>query len=285
MVKTYHNLYMNVRAQLMPLDERMAPLEARYIIMHAAGKTHEELVRDYHIYASDKVCEDVDDMLARRLNGEPPAYIVGSWEFYGLPLTITRDVLIPRVDTEVLAKAAIERLVGLETCRVLDLCTGSGCVGLAIAYNVPNAKVTLVDNSENALKVAQKNAHALSLTVNCILADVLTPPKPQLGRFDLIVCNPPYIPTGDIEKLDNSVKNYEPAAALDGGDDGLDFYRAIVKNWRVLLKDDGHLMFEMGISQCAAIQKICLREGLAAFEVLRDTGGIDRVLVTSAVEI
>lgn len=285
MVKTYHTLYMNVRAQLMPLDERMAPLEARYIIMHAAGKTHEELVRDYHIYASDKVCEDVDDMLARRLNGEPPAYIVGSWEFYGLPLTITRNVLIPRVDTEVLAKAAIEQLVGLETCRVLDLCTGSGCVGLAIAYNVPNAKVTLVDNSENALKVAQKNAHALGLTVNCILADVLTPPKPQLGRFDLIVCNPPYIPTGDIEKLDNSVKNYEPAAALDGGDDGLDFYRAVVKNWRVLLKDDGHLMFEMGVSQCASIQKICLREGLAAFEVLRDTGGIDRVLVTSAVEI
>lgn len=285
MVKTYHELYMNVRARLMPLNERMAPLEARYIIMHAAGKTHEELVRDYHIYASDKVCADVEDMLARRLNGEPPAYIVGSWEFYGLPLIITRDVLIPRVDTEVLAQAAIERLSGLESCRVLDLCTGSGCIGLAIAYNVPNAKVTLVDNSENALKVAQKNARALGLTVNCVLADVLNPPKAQLGRFDLIVCNPPYIPSGDIEKLDNSVKNYEPAVALDGGEDGLDFYRAVVKNWRMLLKEEGHLMFEMGISQCTAIQKICLREGLAAFEVLRDTGGIDRVLVTSAVEV
>jgi release factor glutamine methyltransferase len=276
---------MNTRARLLPLDERMAPLEARYIVMHAAGKTHEELVRDYHIYASDKISAEVDDMVNRRLNGEPPAYIVGSWEFYGLPMCITRDVLIPRVDTEVLAEAAIERLDKSGSPRVLDLCTGSGCVGLAIARNVPNAKITLLDISENALRVAKLNARALGLTVNCVAADVLKPPSLQLGCFDMIVCNPPYIPSAEIERLDASVKNFEPLCALDGGEDGLDFYRAVVKSWSRLLKDGGYLLFELGAGQLEAVRQICLEEDFAAFEVLRDTGGIDRVLAVERVEM
>jgi len=276
---------MNTRARLLPLDERMAPLEARYIVMHAAGKTHEELVRDYHMYASDKVSAEVDDMVSRRLNGEPPAYIVGSWEFYGLPLCITRDVLIPRVDTEVLAAAAIERLDKSGSLRVLDLCTGSGCVGLSIAKSVPDAKITLLDNSENALKIAKLNSRILGLTVNCVVADVLKPPAPQLGSFDMIVCNPPYIPSRDIEKLDASVKDFEPLSALDGGEDGLDFYRAVTKYWGRLLKDEGFLLFELGEGQLDAVRHICMEEDFLGVEVIRDTGGIDRVLVAERAEI
>ena len=276
---------MDTRARLLPVDGRTAPMEARYMVMYAAGKTHEELVRDYSMYAGDNVRAEVESMLNRRLGGEPPAYITGAWEFYGLPLIITRDVLIPRMDTEVLAKAAIGRLDGRGAVRVLDLCAGSGCVGLAVAHCVPEAKVTLADNSESALKVAKQNARALGLTVSCIYADALKPPSPRLGSFDMIVCNPPYIPSGDIERLDASVKDYEPIAALDGGADGLDFYRAVAKYWSILLKNGAPLLFELGIGQLEAVKRVCLRESLAAFEVLPDTAGIDRVLVTRRVEI
>ncbi|MCL1820562.1 MAG: peptide chain release factor N(5)-glutamine methyltransferase [Oscillospiraceae bacterium] len=290
-METYHELYLNTRARLLPLNERMAALEARYIVMCAAGKTHEELVRDYNLYAGDKVYADVKDMLRRRLEGEPPAYITGSWEFYGLPMVITRDVLIPRVDTEVLAAAAIEKLKSSESAddaagsRVLDLCTGSGCIGLAIAKNVPNAKVTMADNSEDVLKVARRNASTLGLTVSCVSADALNPPERQLGVFDMIVCNPPYIPSGEIYGLDKSVKDYEPFVALDGGSDGLDFYRAVAKHWKKALKSGGHLLFEVGSGQMESVKLICFREGLAEFEVIRDTGDIDRVLVATLREV
>jgi release factor glutamine methyltransferase len=222
-------------------------------------------------------------MVERRLKGEPPAYIVGSWEFYSLPLCITRDVLIPRVDTEILAKAAIERLNNDDSPRILDLCTGSGCVGLAIASNVPNSKVTLLDNSENAVKIAKLNARILGHTVTCVTADVLQPPAPQLGSFDMIVCNPPYIQSSDIDKLDESVKNFEPLSALDGGEDGLTFYRAVVKSWSKLIKDDGYLLFEVGEGQLDAVRNICLEADFAVEEVIRDTGGIDRVIVAEKV--
>ena len=285
-METYHSLCMNARARLMPIGERAAQTEARYLVMRAAGKTFEELTRDYRMYASDKICGDVAEMLERRLNGEPLAYITGSWEFYGLPLAVTRDVLIPRVDTEVLAGAAIERAKGAgDGCRVLDLCAGSGCIGLAVAHNVPSARVTVADDSEAALKVAKLNARALNLTVTPVRADVFGQPPPALGSFDIIVCNPPYIATAEIQTLDMSVRDYEPLRALDGGADGLDFYRAVTRDWSRLLRGQGCVMFEIGAGQASAVKKICYRAGLAAFETLIDTNGIERVLITSPAEV
>lgn len=281
-METYHNLYLNARSRLMPFGERAAQLEARYLIMFAAGKTFEELTRDYQMYASDKIQSCVSDMLERRLTGEPLAYIMGSWEFYGLTLTITRDVLIPRVDTEVLADAAVKQAKSAgEGCRVLDLCAGSGCVGLAVARNVPDARVTLTDNSEAALKVAKLNARAHNLTVTLINADVFKTPS-SLGNFDVITCNPPYIAAAEIQTLDASVRDYEPAAALDGGADGLDFYRAVTRNWGGLLRESGRLMFETGIGQMGEVQKICRLTGLETVEVIRDTNDIERVLIVSS---
>ena len=224
----------------------------------------------------------VAEMLKRRVGGEPVAYIIGEWEFYGLPIQVNRDVLIPRIDTEVLAGAVIEILnSSQESARILDLCAGSGCVGLAIAANTEDKRVVLADISQGALKMCRANAmkNGLSRSVVCVEADVFQPPAKHLGAFDIIVCNPPYIPTDDIKKLDLSVAGHEPVVALDGGDDGLDFYRAVAALWKDILCDDGILAFECGIGQAKDVAEIMLDNGFGNIKILKDTLDIERVII------
>ena len=203
------------------------------------------------LYVSAQLEKRVDDLVKRRLAGEPVAYIIGEWEFYGLPLDISRDVLIPRLDTEVLAERGIlkARESG-EGARVLDLCAGSGCVGLAIAANVPQCRVVLGELSEGALRVCKQNVrrNELNARVTCLSVDALEPPSSALWDFDAIVCNPPYIPSGDIAGLDVSVKTSSPACP-GRGEDGLDFYRVIAPKWKSALRLGGTLFFEVGIGR------------------------------------
>lgn len=278
---TYNNLYLEVRRQLRAAEIPAAQLEAREIVCCAADKTREQFFRDMSLYASNPVEERARELTQRRLAGEPVAYIIGEWEFYGLPLDISRDVLIPRLDTEVLAEQAIltARAAG-EGCRVLDLCAGSGCVGLAVAANVPQCRVVLADLSEGALWVCKQNIRRCDLNarVTCLSADAKLPPLPALWDFDVIVCNPPYIPSGDIPGLDASVREYEPHQALDGGDDGLDFYRAVAAQWKVALRLGGTLLFEVGMGQASDVEQILGRNGYADVRSFRDTQGIWRVV-------
>ena len=220
MAATYNNLYLDARKRLREAGVEGAQLEARELVCCAAGKSREQFYRDMALYASDPVEEKLAELLERRLAGEPVAYLIGEWEFYGLGLDITPDVLIPRMDTEVLAERAIllARAAG-EGARVLDLCAGSGCVGLAVAANVPGCRVVLADVSEAALRLCKQNVrrNELNARVTCVQADALEPPDAALWDFDVIACNPPYIPTGDIAGLDVSVRDYEPRSTLDGG--------------------------------------------------------------------
>ena len=221
------------------------------------------------------------ELLERRLAGEPVAYLIGEWEFYGLPLNISQDVLIPRMDTEVLAERAIllARAAG-EGARVLDLCAGSGCVGLAVAANVPGCRVVLADVSEAALRLCKQNVrrNELNARVTCVQADALEPPDAALWDFDVIACNPPYIPTGDIAGLDVSVRDYEPRSALDGGADGLDFYRAIAARWGAALRLGGALLFEVGIGQAGDVGAILAQNQFEQIQTFQDTQGIGRVV-------
>ena len=239
---TYNNLYLDARQKLKAAGVEAAQLEARELVCFAAGKNREQFFRDMSLYAYDEVEAKVEDLMNRRLAGEPVAYLIGEWEFYGLPLDISRGVLIPRADTEVLAEQAIlaARAAG-EGARVLDLCAGSGCVGLAVAANAPNCRAVLADVSEEALKICRQNIRRndLNARVTCVQADARQAPPAMLWDFDVIACNPPYIPTGDIDGLDPSVRDYEPRLALDGGDDGLDFYRDIAEKWRTALRLGG----------------------------------------------
>lgn len=281
MATTYNNLYLDTRNRLRRAGVSQAQTEAREIVCFAADKTKEQLYRDMSLYASSDLERRVEELVQRRLAGEPVAYIVGEWEFYGLPLDISRDVLIPRADTEVLAERAIlkARSAG-EGGRVLDLCSGSGCVGLAVAANADQCRVVLADLSEGALRLCKQNVrrNSLNARVTCISANALEAPSSVLWDFDVIACNPPYIPTGDLEGLDVSVKDFEPLMALDGGVDGLDFYRVIASKWKSALRLGGTLIFEVGIDQAEAVAQIMADNGFENIITTEDTGGIQRVV-------
>ena len=223
MAITYNNLYLDIRQQLYKAGLPAATLEARELVCCAAGKSREELSRDSRLYVPDTVERQARALVERHLAGEPVAYLIGEWEFYGLPLDISERVLIPRPDTEVLAAAAIEGLRGMDGPRVLDLCAGSGCIGLAVAKHVPSSHVVLGELDEGALRVCRQNIRRTGLSgqVVSMQLNALEKAPARLGEFDCIVSNPPYIPDGDIAGLDPSVRDYEPHLALKGGADGL----------------------------------------------------------------
>lgn len=281
MAQTYSQLYIEIRRRLRDAGIEAYSLEARLMVAHAAEKTPAKLLQDLSLYTSDKVAALAESFLARRLAGEPVAYITGGWEFYGLPLEITRDVLIPRADTEVLVSTSLGLLRGRKPdARVLDLCTGSGCIGCAIAQQLPASRVVLIDKSPEAVRLAKRNAelNGLDERVLCVEADITEPPPIRLGSFDMIVCNPPYIKTDEIPTLDASVKDYEPVWALDGGQDGLDFYRAVLTRWKELLRTASHLMFEVGDGQAEDVVRLMRLSGFKGVEKVPDTAGIERVV-------
>ena len=280
MAITYNNLYLDIRQQLRKAGIEAATLEARELVCFGTGKSREDLARDGGLYASPELERQVRSLVDRHLAGEPVAYLIGEWEFYGLSLDISPDVLIPRPDTEVLAGQAIEYIQTLGECRVLDLCAGSGCIGLAVASQVPQARVVLGEYSDAALKVCRQNIrrNGLSGRVVPMQADAREKPERALGEFQCIVSNPPYIPRADIETLDASVRDYEPHLALDGGEDGLDFYQTISGKWKYALAPGGRLYFEVGIGQADSVLRIMRAQGFGDIQIVKDLHDIPRVV-------
>ena len=280
MAITYNNLYMDIRQQFNLAGLPAATLEARELVSYAASKSRDELQRDGQLYVPVEIESRARQLAQRHLEGEPVAYLIGEWEFYGLPLDISESVLIPRPDTEVLAAQTIEYVTTLTTPRVLDLCAGSGCIGLAVAANCHDAKVTLGEFSEPALRICRQNIRRNDLSARVVpyQTNALEKPATHLGEFDCIVSNPPYIPAEDIALLDVSVKDYEPRLALDGGMDGLRFYRAIADKWREALKVGGRLYFEVGIGQSDDVLRIMRDNGFGDIQVVKDLNGIPRVV-------
>lgn len=281
MARTYNDLFLDIRNILGNSGIDTDNFDARYIVCFAAGKTNSEFVRDMALYTSPEIERRAMDMADRRINGEPLAYITGAWEFYGLPFFITRDVLIPRIDTEVMVDAAIPLLQDVPSPRIMDLCCGSGCIGCSIAYHIPHCKVIAVDISGSALQVCRKNVklNHLNPRVICLQADAKQAPPNGMGSFDMIVCNPPYIRSGEIEELDSSVRDYEPIWALDGGESGLDFYEAITENWSGLLKSGGHLIFEVGEGQSRQVISILQQSSFKNITVRKDTINVERIII------
>lgn len=283
MVKTYAQLYLDARKAIMATEDmQSAGMLARQLLCHASGKTQEQVIADRELYASQEICRQVEEMTRRLVDGEPLAYILGEWEFYGLPLYVNEHVLIPRDDTCAVATLAIQRaLFFKQDPRILDLCTGSGCIGLAVASRVKDARVTLADLSKDALAVAKKNIvrNHLSARVSCIQADALQKPSPFLGKFDMIVSNPPYITIQEMQELPRSVSDFEPHLALFGGEDGLDFYRAIAKNYAQALKPGGYLCFEFGMGQGDGVCRILEENQYTILERTRDYNDIERAVI------
>ena len=283
MVKKYGELYQDTRRALLATENAQdAGVLARMLVCHYSGKSQADFLANREMYASEKIVTDVEEGLARLLRQEPIAYILGQWEFYGLPLHVSPKVLIPRDDTCAVAELAIRQALFLKKDpRILDLCCGSGAIGLAVASRVPDAKVTLADLSPDALSVAKENTALNKLTgrVRVISADALKPASPFLGKFDLIVSNPPYITGEDMLTLPESVKDYEPHMALYGGEDGLDFYRSIAKNYAPALKAGGYLAFEFGEGQGDDVCRILAENGYTILERTRDYNDRERAVL------
>ena len=214
----------------------------------------------------------ISDILVRRQKQEPLWYILGYTDFYRNRIMVNNSVLIPRPETERLCEEAIKRIGDKDGAEVLDLCTGSGCIALAIAKNT-KAHVSASDISEKALEVAKQNLKGLAETVKSDLFENLSGRK-----FDFIISNPPYIEKAVIETLDSEVKNYEPIEALDGGEDGLDFYRKIIESAPAYLNGGGTVLFEIGYNQAQSVVGL-LEKDFEDFEVIKDYGGLDRVVV------
>ncbi len=283
---TYNNLYLEIRRRLLQEGFPGASLEARELVCCGSCKSREDFYRDAPLYVPPEIEEAVRTLVDRHIHGEPVAYLIGEWEFYGLTLDVSEAVLIPRVDTEVLAGEAIRYIQEEGKCRVLDLCAGSGCVGLAVAANAPGSRVLLGEISEPAVRLCRQNIRRCGLSgqVSVMALDALQPPPKAMGEFQCIVSNPPYIPRADVERLEHSVRDFEPYLALCGGEDGLDFYTAIARDWRSALTVGGRLYFEVGIGQADTVLRIMRSYGFGDIITVPDTQGIPRVVYGTLLE-
>jgi len=223
----------------------------------------------------------ISSVLRRRIQGEPLEYILGKTEFMGLEFKVTADVFIPRAETEVLVEATIDIVHSSKFIvhSILDIGTGSGCIAISLAKFLPDVDITAIDISENAIKIAKQNALLNNVEVNFLQSNLFANHEPRTTNYELIISNPPYIPSIEIEALPPEVK-YEPLMALDGGKNGLDFYRRIIEEAPGYLRKDGFLIMEMGFNQKDAIKNIFQESGyFQIIDLIKDYNNIDRVVI------
>jgi release factor glutamine methyltransferase len=259
-------------------------LSAELLLSYVLGLKRIELYTQYNKVVEKPELDKLRELVSRAGQHEPIAYLVGKTEFYSMELNVTRDCMIPRPETELLVQRAIEFLRTRNGPQyVCDLCTGSGCIAAVIAKNFQNAKIIATDICDAALAVAATNIekHHLQDKITLLSGDLFDPIIPQLdvGKFDLIVCNPPYVSSGEYEKLDKNVKDYEPRLALFAGDDGLDIYRRIFEKVDSFLKPDAALILEIGYAQGQVITKLLEETGIFdEIKIEKDFHNNDRIV-------
>ncbi|MCB1539211.1 MAG: peptide chain release factor N(5)-glutamine methyltransferase [Rhodospirillales bacterium] len=268
------DLYQSIRARLRDAGLETPDLDARLLIAHATGCAPDDtlLKPDAPVTPSARL----DEWIARRIAREPVSKIIGRRGFYGLEFEVTPDVLDPRPDTEALIDAAREAMP--PDARILDLCTGSGCIALTLLTLFPGARATATDISAAALDVAKRNAARLNLQNRATFVQASWLDRID-GVFDCIACNPPYIPAADIAGLDDGVRFHDPLLALDGGADGLDPYRIVFPQIRARLAPDARAYFECGAGQAGDVARLGAQAGLRVIETVRDLDGRERVVV------
>ncbi len=254
-----------------------AGFDCLQLFAHCTGFDRGRLISDGDAPITEEQATSFFEAVDRRCSGEPLQYILGEWEFYSLPFTVGEGVLIPRADTEILVDEALRLIEDVQTPKVVDLCAGSGCIGISVAKHRPDATVTVVEFSDKAIGYLEQNIvrnNIANITVK--KADVLVGPKDLTG-VDLIVSNPPYIPTADIDSLSKEV-HHEPAMALDGGEDGLAFYRAILEKWIAALNPNGMMAFEVGIHQAEDVAAL-MSQRFEQIYIVPDLNQVPRVVL------
>lgn len=281
--KTYRELYEEGRRILEQAGLPDAALDARFLLEEVCGTNLQTLL----VFPEKKVTEEEVNQyrtfIQRRKDREPTAMILGEWDFMGLTFRLNKSTLIPEQDTEVLVETALEELkrrgLGEAPLRILDLCTGSGCILLSLLHELRNAGGLGTDLSEEALEAARENAVRLGLLERAAFrqGDLWEPVGDE--RFDLIVSNPPYVPTEVIPTLEPEVRCGEPYAALDGGEDGLVFYRRIMREAAGHLKPSGIIIVESGFDEAPQIAALMQDQKLRGIRTVKDYGGLDRVVL------
>ncbi len=258
-------------------------LNAELLLSHVLGLKRIELYTQFDSVVDKERLDRLHDLVKRAGRHEPVAYLVGRTEFYSIELEVTPDCLIPRPETELLVQRAIEFLrTRSGPQHVCDVCTGCGCIAVAVAKNFPEARVVATDISDQALAVAARNVerHQLQDRIELLCGDLFEPLVPHLDvrQWDLIACNPPYVSAAEYEGLDENVKDYEPRLALWAGDDGLDVYRRICESIDRFLKPGGALLLEIGYAQGPAVQAMLDAAGLfAEIAIEKDFRNNDRI--------
>ena len=280
-VKTYENALAWGQAALGMLPN--GKNEARIILTYATGLSATEQITRAKELMKNEDFQEYEKRIYARIEGVPLQYIVGMQEFMGLPFRVNPSVLIPRLDTEILVEQVLDLIAGkgLRRPEILDLCTGSGAIGISIAAKIPDATVTMTDVSEEALKTAMGNASLNEVSRRCIFAlGNMFDAIPENKVYDIIVCNPPYIESDVIDTLSVEVKDHEPRIALDGGRDGLGFYRVIANEASMHLRSGGTLALEIGSDQAVEVKRLLNRaKTYEGTRVVRDLAHLDRVVM------
>ena len=287
---TNEELYDYIRFSLKNAGIDDPVFESRCIIEDIMGLDRLQLAMNGTKDADEAKMSKALELLEKRLKGEPLQYLLGEWEFFGLPFKVGKGVLIPRPDTETLVEAVLDHFMRLGKLdpEIIDLCSGSGCIAVAIQKNLPQSKVTAVELSSEAFPYLTENIRRNGVDVKTMKGDVLngdllrnfTDPE-DIGEFrklDCIVSNPPYLTEKEMGELSPEVK-CEPESALYGGTDGLKFYRVIAGLWKEILKEGGLLAFEIGCEQGEEVSDILRKSGYTDIKVMKDLGGNDRVVM------
>lgn len=251
--------------------------EARLFLANVLKKSVEWIM----IHIEDEIekteKEVFDGLIDRRIKGEPFQYIVGNCCFFGYDFLVNESVLVPRADTEVWVEKVIKLAKEIKANSILDLCTGSGCIAITLKKELKDVLLNGVDISEKALAVAKENAKINNADVKFILSDLFN--DLPMNKFDIIVSNPPYIPSKEIQTLAKDVQR-EPIIALDGGEDGLEFYRKIIKKAKEFLEENGYLALEFGYDQAEKVEKILLENEFEVLDIIKDYSGNTRAIIS-----
>ena len=273
---TIFESYNNCKRELEKAGIEDYVFESKQIIKHITGYSNAQILQKYTERLTEYQENNLTAIIKQRLVRYPLQYIIGKWNFFGLEFFVGPGVLIPRSDTETLMDVCLEFLKTKENPEVIDLCAGTGCIGITLKGEIPTANVKMVEKFDEALFYTERNVKHNGVDVKIVKGDVIEGAESE-GKYDLIVSNPPYITDLDMKTLQPEVK-FEPETALRGGEDGLVFYKSITEKYKASLKDGGMLAFEVGVNQAESVKQILIENGFKNVSTRKDLNDIERVV-------
>ncbi len=274
---TIFEAYNSVKKKLQAAGIEDYVFEAKQIIKHITGLSSVQILSSYNNKLSLFQENNLTALLRQREIRYPLQYIFGEWDFYGRPFYVGPGVLVPRADTETLVEVALEYLKDKQNPEILDLCAGSGCIGITLAKERADSKVLMLEKFDEAIRYAERNIERNSADNAEIKKGDITLSALSDGKYDIIVSNPPYIPENEMEEISPETK-FEPETALLAEDNGMQFYKAIIENYKKSLKEGGMLAFEVGINQSERVADLLKAQGFKNVNVKKDLNSVERVV-------